>query len=767
MDTPYPGIHFDEYNLPVALGLLGKKEEFLFFNRAFISICGYSVGEAINLAHWCSITSEGSIAAEAQLKLWRRNLQFLNKNNSSIMMELPIINKASIHKEVQITLAKSSNNTYLIYLEDVTIQTKITGDLRFEKDFNNLVTDSYDGLIILCDRNLDIVRTNEGIHTLLNYPSPDFSNSNLGSLLTTQSKFDFEKIAEACYKNHISQKCLLTFICHNRNPMAFTCLVKTIIKNEQVMLLLLAKIHVSGDDLVLSYGSNEPFEIFDNAPTVMLILNENREILRVNEQGRKLLGNNIENNAIGKVVNCINTLSGKYHCGSSPECSGCTIRKTVEETFVNKKPFHKIESKLLTSNGEKYILLSTSLITINNSQKLLATIEDITLRKALEKQLKLAKLNSDKSDRLKAAFLQNISHEIRTPLNGILGFSSLLNTEETTDDEKDFYLKIINDSSNQLLNMVDNILNLSRMDTEQIDTNLNSFNINVLLKNIHLEYIEKAKLKKIQLNLHLGLVDNKDFIYSDAQKIKIIYKSLLDNALKFTEHGAIDYGYITNSQTIEFFVKDTGIGIDKKHHEEIFDRFVKLGNENSYMYSGTGLGLTLTKGNIKLLGGNIWVESEINVGSTFWFTLNFNILRRYGLSNPTFDIKNTDPNIPTILIAEDEDINYLYMEQTLKNEGVRVIHAKNGSEAIKICESDKTICLVLMDIKMPEKDGYEALKEIRKIRPNLKVIAQTAYVYFSDKQKAFDAGFDSYISKPIRKEYFLGLVREFLQNVEK
>lgn len=392
-------------------------------------------------------------------------------------------------------------------------------------------------------------------------------------------------------------------------------------------------------------------------------------------------------------------------------------------------------------------------------------IEDITEQKNTENELKKAKEHAEEADRLKTAFLQNMSHEVRTPLNGILGFSSLLNTPGLTNEEKEYYIGVINESSNQLLSIVDNIINLSKLDTEKPKLTTKEICLNDLTDELYYSFVQKAIDKGLELNVMKGLNDRAASIKCDFDKLKLALENILDNAIKFTHTGKVNLEYLKLDNKILFSIKDTGIGIKPKYWTKIFDRFYQIDDKLTRNYGGTGLGLAVAKGNIELLGGETWVESETYKGTTFFVSLPYTPVYKETPRKEEVCNIPSDAAIHFVLVAEDEDINFMFIEEALKGitMSLSLLRANNGKEALDIFKTRNDISLVLMDIKMPVMDGYAALNEIRKIRPEVPVIAQTAYAFFSDKTKALKSGFNDYISKPIKKEILVKLVNEYIQ----
>lgn len=393
------------------------------------------------------------------------------------------------------------------------------------------------------------------------------------------------------------------------------------------------------------------------------------------------------------------------------------------------------------------------------------TFEDITESKNYERQLKLAKEKAEESDKLKSAFLANMSHEIRTPMNAILGFANLLKSKKISKKRKDIFIDIINAKSKQLLQIISDIIDISKIEADQITIVNKNFSLNELIKQLALYFktLKKQDNKPIEINLHYGLPMEKSYVHSDNVRIEQILTNLLSNAYKFTEEGSIDIGYeIEDFKNIIFFVKDTGIGLTEFEQNVIFDRFRQVSTSFNRSYSGTGLGLSISKGLIEKLKGSIWLESEINKGSAFYFKIPYISGIKTKKSNKTAVKSKLNWKGKTILIAEDEDSNFTFVDTLIKPTNAVVIRAKDGKEAIKICKNNSKIDLVLMDIKLPEVNGLEATKQIKKFRKTLPIIAQTAYAMSVDEDECIKAGCDAYICKPVKIDPLLKLIHHYI-----
>lgn len=369
------------------------------------------------------------------------------------------------------------------------------------------------------------------------------------------------------------------------------------------------------------------------------------------------------------------------------------------------------------------------------------------------------------SDKLKTAFLQNISHEIRTPMNSIIGFSELLKENNSSEIEKAQYLNMIEKGSGQLLNIVNEVLDISLIETGNITLNKQKVDLNNLIDETYLLY--KPLIKDgIVFSSVKGLSDKSTIIKTDGTKVMQVLNNLLNNAIKFTDIGHITFGYSIVNNKLEFFIEDTGIGIQIDFHDDIFEQFIKVSQDSSRLYEGVGLGLAICKGNIELLNGKIWIDSAPGNGSKFYFTIPYEPIEEGEIKFPKKTYNTGNLEDLTVLVAEDDDINFFYIKEIFKGTGAEVLHAVNGREAVDLVQNNTKIDIVLIDIKMPVMNGYEAIKMIRESRPELPIIAQTAFALSNEMLKAFNAGSNDYISKPFKKEQLLSMVIKHLTTDE-
>lgn len=380
-----------------------------------------------------------------------------------------------------------------------------------------------------------------------------------------------------------------------------------------------------------------------------------------------------------------------------------------------------------------------------------------------KKELIAAKIKAEESDRLKSAFLANLSHEIRTPMNAINGFTDLIINTKLSKEEKLEYLKVIQNSGDNLVSIIDDLIEMSKIESNQIKPNYSSINLDSCMSELHETIrITIPKSKKIDFFIFKNINPAEHLIKVDETKLRQVLVNLINNAIKFTESGHVAFGYEVdqNNAKIIFRIEDTGMGIDEKNYSHIFDRFKRVESDVSIKVGGLGLGLAICKAYVEMMGGEISLDSKVEKGSVFTFTIPLNYDQRTRISVKPISFKETS-NITksgTILIAEDDNINFLLFQKIIQSRNYEVLRALNGQEAINICLNNPNIDLVLMDIKMPVKNGYEAFEEIKLIRPTLKVIAQTAYSSNEDEEKIYTAGFYGYLTKPINREKLYEMV---------
>jgi len=390
-------------------------------------------------------------------------------------------------------------------------------------------------------------------------------------------------------------------------------------------------------------------------------------------------------------------------------------------------------------------------------------------RRQLEQELLDAKLKAEESDKLKTAFLANMSHEIRTPMNGIIGISQLLSRQNLPEKERNEYLTMISANGNILLNLVNDIIDISKIESNQVDLHESDFSLNKLFDELHCFILTEKMTKSkdsVELVMKLGKSNEDSFITGDKQKLHQVLSNLIGNAIKFTLSGEVEFGYfITQTNQVEFFVRDTGIGIPEDKIDLIFNRFTQADQSLTRPFGGSGLGLAISKGFVELMNGKIWAETLPGGGSCFRFQIPYRPVQHADNQEVVESLRPDDYNWSkyTILVVEDNYMSYRLLQALLKNSGVGILHADNGPKAIEMVKSHPKIDLVLMDIQLPLMNGYDATREIKKIRPELPVIAQTANALDDDRLKCLNSGCSDYITKPIVFETFLGLINNYIR----
>ena len=391
-------------------------------------------------------------------------------------------------------------------------------------------------------------------------------------------------------------------------------------------------------------------------------------------------------------------------------------------------------------------------------------LHNITQRKQAGLELEIAKDKAEESDRLKSAFLANMSHEIRTPMNGILGFAELLKEPKLDGNLQREYIEIIEKSGMRMLNIINDIIDISKIESGQMKVVNSETNLNEEVEYIFKFFKPEVEEKGVQLNYTMSLPGEDALIQTDRDKIYSILINLVKNAIKFTHSGSIDFGYRIKDAFIEFFVKDTGTGIPPEKIRVIFERFRQGSELHNRDYEGAGLGLAISKAFVIMLGGKIWAESTLGIGSVFYFTIPYVKSEKKDKETAESTANSFEKVILSdlkILVAEDDIISDLLITKAVKSLSNSILHAKTGTEAISLLKENPDIDLVLMDIRMPEMDGYETTRQIRTFNQDVIIIAQTAYGLVGDKEKAIEAGCNDYISKPINQTALLNTIGKY------
>ena len=419
------------------------------------------------------------------------------------------------------------------------------------------------------------------------------------------------------------------------------------------------------------------------------------------------------------------------------------------------------------SNGWMWVKGEAQADSNGNIINLWGAAQDISEHKEREKQLEEALKKAEESDRLKSAFLANMSHEIRTPMNGILGFTELLKEPTLSFEEQKDFIQTIEISGERMLNTINNIINVSKIESGLIKADIKATNINDKIIFTYKFFKPEIENKGLRFLYKNGLPTKDAIILTDNEKVYGILTNLIKNAIKFTFDGSIEFGYEKKGSYLEFYVKDTGIGISEKQKEIVFERFRQGGDDITRTFEGSGLGLSISKSYIEMLGGKIWVESQEGKGSTFYFTIPYvtkSILETEIKNSVTPEQIRGQLKGLKILIVEDDEVSYSLLSRVVQKISKEVLHAVTGVEAVDICRNNPEIDLVLMDIRMPQMNGLEATSIIRSFNKKIIIIAQTAYGFESDCKKAMEAGCNDYITKPINHNLLYELIKKYFVN---
>ena len=376
------------------------------------------------------------------------------------------------------------------------------------------------------------------------------------------------------------------------------------------------------------------------------------------------------------------------------------------------------------------------------------------------REIKIALERANESDRLKSAFLNNISHEIRTPLNSIAGFSKLMTKPDLSLDKLKKYSKQIGLGTEKLIEIISDLIEISQIQSKQLILKKSTFDFAQLAYHIIGEHKLQAGNREVSFIVNPELENIEYFVSSDRTKIHKILKHLIDNAVKFTQEGQIVLDFDLMPDNIEFTLTDTGIGIAKDMQQKIFEPFRQIEIGLSRNYGGNGLGLAIVKAFVEFLGGSLKLESEPNIGTSIFVCIP--VVRVSNHSEKETIAPETKILKQTILIVEDEHSNYEYLAELLAKTTTTILHAANGQQAIDICRNEKKVDFVLMDLKMPIMDGYTAAKLIKAFRPDLPIIAQTAYAIENDREILLESGFDGHLSKPIEEDLLLETIGKFI-----
>ena len=499
--------------------------------------------------------------------------------------------------------------------------------------------------------------------------------------------------------------------------------------------------------------------LLDAIPDMMFVFDSNGVIVDFHAENQNELYLNTE------------TFLGKNLEDILPKELADLTNKKIASVLVSGQPDYLTYSLEIKGETKHF---ESRYVPCGNGQ-VLSIVRDITDHKQAENELIIAKEHAEQSDRLKSAFLANMSHEIRTPMNGILGFAELLKEADLSGEEQQDYIDIIQKSGARMLNIINDIVDISKIESGQMEVSVSEININKQIEFIYIFFKPEVEKKGIKFSYNTPLQDKEATLLTDREKIYAIFTNLVKNAVKFTNTGSIEFGYVVAIAArehapllqLQFYVKDTGIGIPKDRQKAIFERFIQADIDDTRAFQGAGLGLSITKAYIEMLGGKIWLESEQEKGSTFYFTIPYQTEKAVKPITANLISYQDNRDITKklkILVAEDDETSEILITTVIKAFGKEFLKVKTGVQAVETCSKNPDIDLILMDIQMPEMNGYEATRQIRQFNKDVIIIAQTAYGLTGDREKAIAAGCNDYISKPIRKDDLIRVIKKHFNN---
>ncbi len=515
--------------------------------------------------------------------------------------------------------------------------------------------------------------------------------------------------------------------------------------------ILLDISNIKESEIELQTQKSRSDQLFSNSPVAIVQLDAEGIILNTNSGFENMFGFN-KTEVIGEILDELIVPDELKDEGLS------FYDDTVKGRALSKESIRK-------RKDSSVIYVSVTGVPIKSKGEItgyFAMYSDITKQKLAEEALIKARDKAEEGDRLKTAFLHNISHEIRTPMNAIAGFSALLSQPGLDEETRNSFVDTIVQSSDHLLNIINDIVEVSNIEADQVKITRAEVDLNDMIADLAESYMNRIQKNDKSLKIFTKIPENREIINTDSSKLNRVLCNLLDNAIKFTSKGKIEVGYKRSGQQIEFFVSDTGIGINELHLNRIFDRFYQVEYADNRQYEGTGLGLSICKSYVELMGGKIWVTSSMGKGSVFTFTIPSEQLSRTGTAGLSSPEKGVDVGKGRkILVAEDIESNFKLIKYFLSGFDLEIIHAENGKEAVDLIKQYSDINLILMDIKMPVMDGFTAVKIIRQFNESVPIIAQTAFA--DDSAAILSSGCNGFISKPFQKQQLITAINDFLR----
>jgi PAS domain S-box-containing protein len=681
--------------------------------------------------------------------------------------------------------------------DEITERKKVEKNLKEnEKKYRDLFTSIRDAILVV-DRERNIVDFNPAFADLFGYTLEELKGKKTRIIFNKEE--EFKKLGEAIKEYKEETRDFLFDIQYRRKDgTTFPGEVNVFyLEDDQNNITgfigLIRDISERIKAREALRKSKETAEQYLNiAASIILSLDTGGNITLLNDSGHQLLGYE-KDELIGK--------------SWFDTCIPSEYKKQISNVFIglmneNDENLKIVEGPIITKGGERKTILWHNNVLTNDRNEvtgILTSGEDITDRKRAEEQLKelnkklqeqneqivsqneeyetlneelnqknkeleVAREKAEESDRLKSAFLANMSHEIRTPMNGIMGFADLLRNPRLDGSKKDHYVNMIRRSGRRMLEIINNLLDIAKIESGQIEVENSTTSLNDLMEELLAFFSPEAENKNLQLKKTNALSHSEALIVTDNTKLTQVLSNLIKNAIKYTKEGYVEFGYTRENSMLQFYVSDTGIGIAPDLQDKMFERFRQEELSVTREYEGAGLGLSITKAYVEMLGGKIWMNSTPGKGSTFYFTIPYSIPdKKYKTSANVEEEEDKFPEDLTILVAEDDETSLVLIEEIIEENSITILSAGNGNEAIERVKTRPGIDIILMDLKMPELDGYEATRQIKQINPDIPIIAQTAFASNSDRKKALEAGCDEYITKPISRNELIRTVKSLLR----
>lgn len=736
------------------------------FNKAGEQLLGYKKGELIGKNDYDFFPKEQADFFTA------KDRAVLDGGNCVVVEEEKIDTKFGqkilYTKKIAIKDARGNNKYLLGISEDITAKKEIEAELINAKEkaeeneakYSNIVKILPDGIIIhsagkivfMNDAALKIIK-GKSIDDYIGQPAINFVHPDYRELAQQRIKNSFvdKKYAELVEEAFIDSDNNPVYVLVAGSPFKY--------QGQPSMLTVftdITRIKAAEQELIKAKEKAEENEkkfrvLVETSPDAIVLTDIEGNHLFRNAAYYESLGFSVDENV---------SLDGfaRVH----PE-DILLVKESMKQLMVH--GIMKGEYRVLHKEGY-WVYRQTIAKIINNERnephQILTIIRDISDNKKAEQELIKAKEKAEESDRLKTAFLANMSHEIRTPMNGILGFAELLKRPQLSGEQQKEYISIIEKSGIRMLNIINDIIDISKIESGEIKVTISDTNINEQLNHILNFFKPEVARKGLSLNLKSSLSNNEATIKTDREKVYAILTNLVKNAIKFTDKGFIEVGCAKKGAFIEFCIKDTGIGIPKNRHQAVFERFVQADVSDSRAFQGAGLGLAITKAFVEMLGGMIWFESEEHEGSIFYFTIpnSSEKMKKINDDSNSEEVKISSAKKIKVLIAEDDEPSDLYITILLDSLNCEIFHAKTGTVAVDICRKNPDLDLILMDIKMPDMNGYEATMKIRQFNHKVVIIAQTAHALAGDKEKAIEVGCNYYLTKPLNQIMLFELIQK-------